>query len=131
MLHIKSRFPIFLLLVFLMPVVLTGCLSHWFVDSTSRLQVENSTEEYSIVGVDVLAEDGSSMAWIEETVLPGERSRVVEADWVGSFSLRFKFTRSTDGSGTVFTDDRKFDLDGGSLYLTVKAEGDSLTYKFR
>jgi len=132
MLRINFRAPVFFILfMFACTLLLTGCLSHWFEDSSSRLQVENSTEEFSIVGVDVLASDGSSKNWIGETILPGERSRVVEEDWVGTFTLRFRYTKSTDGSGTVVSDDQEFNLEGGSLFLSIGAEGDSLTYRFR
>lgn len=120
-----------LVAVFIFPFFLSGCISHCFLESSSRLQIENQTGKFSIVGVDVLADDGSSKSWIREMVLPGERSRVVEEDWVGNFTLRFKFTRSADGSGKVVWQDKKFELDGGSLYLSIGAKGDSLTYKFK
>lgn len=111
---------------------LSGCLSHYIEESTSRLQVENATKDYSLLAVDVVSTDGqSSRSWIKETVLPGERSRVVEEDWVGEFTLRFKYTKSTDGSGKPLEDTHKFSLEGGSLYLVVESDGDSLTYRFR
>lgn len=125
-----SRFAV-LIAILILPLVLTGCISHWFLESSSRLQIENGTEDYSIVRVDILANDGTSKKWIDEVILPGERSRVVEEDLVGEFTLRFKFTKSKDGSGKVYADDRSFDLDGGSLYMVVEADGDSLTYRFR
>lgn len=120
------------LFVLVVSVCLSGCISHYVEESTSRLQVENATEDYSILAVDVVSMDGlSSKSWIKETVLPGERSRVVEEDWVGEFTLRFKYTKSTDGSGETMVDTHKFSLEGGSLYLVVESDGDSLTYRFR
>lgn len=120
------------LFVLVVSVCLSGCISHYVEESTSRLQVENATEDYSILAVDVVSMDGqSSKSWIKETVLPGERSRVVEEDWVGEFTLRFKYTKSTDGSGETLVDTHKFSLEGGSLYLVVESDGDSLTYRFR
>ncbi|MCQ2101745.1 MAG: hypothetical protein MJY98_00775 [Fibrobacter sp.] len=115
----------------ILPLMLSGCLSHWFLESSSRLQVENATEEFSIVGIDVLGNDGSVRHWIKETVLPGERSRVEEQDLVGDFTLRVKYTRSKDGSGKILKDDQPFELEGGSLYMTVTSEDDSLVYKFK
>lgn len=116
----------------LLSLSLTGCLSHWFLDSTSRLQVENATEDCTLVGVDVKSEEGSSYKrWIEDSIEPGERSRVVEEDWVGDFTLRIRYTQSVDGSG----EEQEFvfdtELDGGSLYLVVENEGDSLKVRFR
>lgn len=114
-------------------MTLTGCLSHWFVDSSSRLQFLNSTAAKTIVGLDVMQQQDTSAfrTWIDETVLPGERSRVHEEDWVGNFKLRIRYTQSPDGSGkeSQFVFDTK--LDGGSLFLIVQDEGDSLSVYFR
>lgn len=120
-----------LAVILVVPLMLTGCLSHWFLESSSRLQIENATEEYSIVGVDVLGSDGTSVHWVTEAILPGEKSRVVEEDWVGDFKLRFKYTKSVDGSGEIIRDEQNLTLDGGSLYLVIESKGDSLTYRFR
>ena len=38
--------------------VLSGCLSHWFIDSSTRLQIENKSSK-TIVGIDIVSEDGS------------------------------------------------------------------------
>ena len=55
---------------------LTGCLSHWFLDPSTRLQVENRSSS-TIVGIDIISEDGTSVRpWIRDTIAPGERSRV-------------------------------------------------------
>ena len=70
--------------------VLSGCLSHWFTDSTTRLQIENKTN-VTFYGLDIVSEDGSSVVpWISDTLEPGERSRVYEEDWVGTFKVRLK-----------------------------------------
>ena len=112
-------------------MALTGCLSHWFIDSTTRLQVENSTEDCTLLGLDVVSEDSTYKTWIDETVLPGERSRVVEEDWVGDFTLRIRYTKSADGKGDVLTSTESLNLEGGSLYLVIKTDGDSLVWKFK
>jgi hypothetical protein len=115
-----------------MSFVLTGCLSHWFIESETRLQVENATEDYSILSLDVVSLDGSVYSsWIDETVLPGERSRVVAGDWVGEFKIRLKYTESADASGDTLVDYRMLDFDGGSMFLKVSAEKGSLKYNFR
>ena len=48
---IWKRFSIVFLLA--CSISLTGCLSHWFLESETRLQVENATEDLSIVAIDV------------------------------------------------------------------------------
>ena len=114
-------------------LTLTGCLSHWFVDSSSRLQLQNSTESKTVVGLDVVQQLDSTAfrTWIDETVLPGERSRVHEEDWVGSFKLRVRYTQSADGSGEESQLVFDTNLDGGSLFLIVQDEGDSISVRFR
>ena len=54
--------------------MLSGCLTHWLVDSTTRLQVENRSSQ-TIVGVDILAENGSGYkVWVQDTIRTGERA---------------------------------------------------------
>jgi len=104
---------------------LTGCLSHFFVDSTTRLQVENRTDA-AIVGVDVVSEDGSSVQpWIDDTIPAGERSRVYEEDWVGNFYMRVRFDKKEEARVDV-------DFEGGSLYMVVmEGEDGNIQFKFR
>lgn len=128
----KKRTAFVFVCLFALSLTLTGCLSHWFLESESRLQVENATEDYTILSVGVVSRDGSLYSpWIKEKVLPGERSRVEEGDWVGEFKIRINYTASKDGSGDTLTDNRVFDLEGGSMFLMVESSGDSLKYRFR
>lgn len=72
---------------------LTACMSHLFIDTSTRLQVENKTD-VAILGLDIISEDGSSVQpWIKETIEPGEKSKVVEEDWVGKFRVRVRFDK--------------------------------------
>ena len=72
---------------------LTACMSHVFIDTTTRLQVENKTD-VTILGVDIIAEDGTSVShWIRDAIEPGEKSKVVEEDWVGTFKVRVRFDK--------------------------------------
>ena len=78
----------------LVAISLTACMSHLFVDSTTRLQVENKTD-VAILGLDIISEDSSSVqSWISDTILPGEKSKVVEDDWVGTFRVRVRWAKS-------------------------------------
>ena len=125
--------PLFALCVFCaLSLTLTGCLSHWFIESESRLQLENATEDYSILSLGVVSLDGSIYSpWINETILPGERSRVEEGDWIGEFKIRVKYTESKDASGDTLVDYRVLDFEGGSIFLKVEAKDGKLEYKFR
>jgi hypothetical protein len=103
--------------------VLSGCLTHWFVDSTTRLQIENRSSK-TIVEIDILAEDGSYKVWIQDTIRTGEKSRVYEEDWVGSFNMRIR----TFGSDYEI---ENLMLEGGSEYMVLSDSTDgSLHYEF-
>lgn len=105
-------------------LTLSGCLTHWFLDSTTRLQIENRSSK-TVVEVDILAEDGSYNVWIQDTIRTGEKSRVYEEDWIGTFCLRIR-TLGADFN----IEDLKFD--GGSEYMVLSDSADgSLHYEFK
>ena len=94
MIHKFSSKLLSLLLLTCAALALTGCLSHWFTDSTTRLQIENRTSRV-FLGLDIVSEDGSSVIrWIQDSLPPGERSLVYESDWVGTFNIRLNFATS-------------------------------------
>lgn len=127
---------------------LTGCLSHLFVDSTTRLQVENKTDSH-IVSFGILSDDGSYWPWINDTIAPGEKSRVYEEDFVGSFHVRLQLEKGTcyepvaetkgactgdcfrDCSVTLTKEYFTVDFDGGSYYMVVKEEKGEIKLEFR
>ena len=77
----------------LVTLSLTACMSHVFIDTTTRLQVENKTD-VTILGLDIISEDGTSVQpWIRDAIEPGEKSKVVEEDWVGTFRGRVRFDK--------------------------------------
>ena len=77
----------------LVALSLTACMSHLFIDTSTRLQVENKTD-VTILGLDIVSEDGSSVrTWIRDAIEPGEKSKVVEEDWVGTFKVRVRFDK--------------------------------------
>ena len=77
----------------LVTFTLTACMSHLFIDTSTRLQVENKTD-VTILGLDIVSDDGSSVSpWIRESIEPGEKSKVVEEDWVGTFRVRVRFDK--------------------------------------
>ena len=120
--RIRSARRLALLAVFALATFgLTGCLSHWFLDPSTRLQVENRSSS-TIVGIDVVSEDGSSIRpWIRDTIAPGERSRVYEEDWVGTFNIRIRVIEPASGKASVegSYDIEDLEFDGGSEFLVV------------
>ena len=70
----------------------SGCISHWFEDSTTRLQIENRTGA-DIIEVDIVSEDGRFIRpWIQDTIRDSSVSRVYEEDWIGDFKGRILYT---------------------------------------
>lgn len=116
-----------LAMMFACCTVLSGCLSHWFLDSETRLQVQNVTDDCSIIRISVSSEDSTKFVpWISETLLPGERSHVVREDWVGEFLFRVDYTNSTDAEGDTLSEYRTIEIEGGSVYLKIGGDADSL-----
>lgn len=73
-------------------LALSGCISHWFEDSTTRLQIENRTGA-DIIEVDIVSEDGRFIRpWIRDTIRDSSVSRVYEEDWIGDFKGRILYT---------------------------------------
>ncbi len=99
--------------------VLSGCISHWFEDSTTRLQIENRTGA-DIVEIDIVSEDGSLVRpWIQDTIKDSSVSRVYEEDWVGDFKGRILYTGHRVEKGYF-----NISLSGGSLYLVFTRNPD-------
>ncbi|MBO4435843.1 MAG: hypothetical protein J5791_03035 [Fibrobacter sp.] len=135
-------------------VVLSGCLSHWFVDSSTRLQIENKSSK-TITGVDIVSDDGTEyIPWVQDTIRPGEKSRVYEEDWVGTFNIRVRtIERSTMGCAcdhleakeeifstcfcSVYINDaytvEDLEFSGGSEYVVFSdsENGHGLHYEFK
>ncbi len=98
---------------------LSGCISHWFEDSTTRLQIENRTGA-DIIEFDIISEDGrSTRPWIQDTIRDSSVSRVYEADWVGDFKGQILYVDSRVERGWF-----DISLSGGSLYLVFTRNPD-------
>ena len=114
--------------------MLSGCLSHWFVDSSTRLQIENRTD-WTITSFDIRAEDGSYWRWVKDTIAPGERSRVYEEDFVGSFKARVGLMNNScvDTDCVSQTTEKFFEVkfDGGSYYMIAKMVDGDFELEFR
>lgn len=98
--------------------LLTGCLSHWFVESEVRLQIENKTP-YTIVGVSVVSLDSTMQKnWIKDSIPPGERSSVVAGDWIGTFNLGVSYIK--EGENSIFVQIfESVELNGGSIFAQI------------
>lgn len=104
--------------------MLSGCLTHWAVDSTTRLQVENRTSQ-TIVEIGIVSEDGSAYRiWIQDTIPAGGKSLVYEADWVGTFTMQVNTAESSFRFDNI-------ELEGGSEYMVLTDSTDGLHYRFR
>ena len=103
-------------------LALSGCISHWFEDSTTRLQIENRTGA-DIIEIDIVSEDERSIRpWIQDTIKNNSVSRVYEEDWVGDFKGRILYANGL-GNG-VQKGWFDISLSGGSLYLVFTRNPD-------
>ena len=103
-------------------LALSGCISHWFEDSTTRLQIENRTGA-DIIEIDIVSEDERTVRpWIQDTIKDSSVSRVYEEDWVGDFKGRIVYANSVGASAQkgFFN----IELSGGSLYLVFTRNPD-------
>ena len=101
---------------------LSGCISHWFEDSTTRLQIENRTGA-DIIEIDIISEDERSIRpWIQDTIKHNSVSRVYEEDWVGDFRGQILYANYFgNGVQKGYFD---ISLSGGSLYLVFTRNPD-------
>ena len=117
----KMFLKLFSVLFFLLVsgLALSGCISHWFEDSTTRLQIENRTGA-DIIEIDIVSEDGLSIRpWIQDTIRDSSVSKVYEEDWVGDFKGQILYLDSRLEKGWF-----EISLSGGSLYLVFTRNPD-------
>ena len=124
----------------LVTLSLTACMSHVFIDTTTRLQVENKTD-VTILGLDIISEDGKSVQpWIRDAIEPGEKSKVVEEDWVGTFRVRVRFDKwdkygkmsltACEAKPVRVQDDVKVDLQDNFMFVALAKQSEvEVTHK--
>lgn len=117
-----------ILLLIITILLLSGCLSHWIIENEVRLQIENKTT-YTILSLNVVSLDLSMQKqWIKETLLPGERSSVVSADWIGTFNLKVSYLEygGVDTLNHIF---ESVSLEGGSVFAQISEKSGFWTFR--
>jgi hypothetical protein len=94
-----------LLFLSLLVFALSGCLTHWVVDTETRLQLDNRTS-FAVANLRVVADDGSlpQVEWIPDTLLPNSRSRVYQENMVGKFHFALSVRDSTCGDSLCWSE---------------------------
>lgn len=115
------------ILLALPATLLTACISHYFVDGDVRLQLGNSTETYTLERFSVLDSSDAELVWIDEEVLPGEKSKVHTGYYVGTFRVKLVYEQGGAEADTVF----KKNFDGGSTFLKVSEADSGLVFRFK
>lgn len=105
--------------------LLSGCVTHYVVDGSVRLQLGNATESCTIESLSVVNSNGEELKWIDETILPGESSKVKERDFVGRFRVRLAYEQEGILKDTLFQ--RHFD--GGSIFLQISEKEGALVIR--
>ncbi len=114
---------------FLGILLLSGCISHAFLDGEVRLQIENESS-VSIARLVVLSDKGTEKVWIADTLAPGEKSGVVSGSWVGTFDLGVSFQDSVSGTWkkVIFS---SVSLEGGSLFAKISQKDGEWTFNIK
>lgn len=107
----------------LLSLLFTGCVTHYVIEGTCRLQVGNDTENYTVQKVSIVSKDSSETVWIRDEILPGEKSKVVERDLVGNFTVHVQM----DALDTTF--EQRFDA--GSVFLQIRENKGVVEFKVR
>ena len=115
-------------------LLLNGCLTHWVVDSDTRLQLNNRTT-WQIASLRVVPADTSLPVyeWVPDTLLPGERGHVFSASFVGTFHFHLSVRDSLQGGDTLWRDRDLGDIrvDGGSFQWWISTAKGSLVIEQR
>jgi len=127
----KTKMGIVLIFI---PFLLNGCLTHWMMDTQTRLQVENHTSA-RIANLRIVALDGSApdISWMPDTIETNKRSRVFTEDLVGTFHFRISSEDSTCGDSMCWRDQELGDLavDGGSALWRMETSGSKIIVDVR
>lgn len=116
-----------LIILFTISLLLTGCLSHWFMETDVRLQIENKTS-YTIVAADIISLDTTiRQNWIQDTIYPGERSSVVTGNWVGTFNLGISYIKDGKKSKNIHIFE-SIDFEGGSIFAQISEKDGFWTF---
>ncbi len=107
-----SRF----LLCFILLGLFTACVSHYLIEGSVRLQLGNDTEDYTIEKFSIVSKSGRETVWIDEEILPREKSKVRERDFAGTFTAKLYYKHEGKSSDTSFV--KRFE--GGSVFLQIK-----------
>lgn len=117
------------LILILVVLALSGCLSHWFVDTETRLQVVNSTA-FPIADLRIIDPSGehSAIHWNTDTLVPGEKGRVISRELVGSFSFAISARDSLCGQDSCWRsrDLGQHEVEGGSQQWRIRSSGSKL-----
>ena len=98
------------------PVLFAGCLTHYVINGSVRLQIGNDTENYTILALSVISTSEKEYPWITEKVLPGENSKVKEEDYAGTVKIKISYEYKGIQKDTLL--EKRFD--GGSIFLQFK-----------
>lgn len=108
---------------------LSSCLSHWFVDTETRLQIVNSTA-FPIADLRIVDPTGehSAIHWNSDTLVPGEKGRVISRELVGSFSFAISARDSLCGQDSCWRSRAlgQQNVEGGSQQWRIRSSGSKL-----
>lgn len=117
-------------LLLILALSLSGCLTHWVVDTDTRLQIDNRLP-YSVADLRVYAPEGSApdIAWMPDTLVSGKRSSVYDKALVGTLFCSISTRDSLCGQDTCWRRQSlgKQDLPGGSVIWRLEPNGSAIS----
>lgn len=123
----RHLFPCFLVLGAVL--LLSGCLSHWVIDTETRLQLVNAAS-FPVADLRVVDPDGVArdIHWSTDTLAPGERGRVVSMELVGKFWFAVSARDSLCGKDSCWRAHAlgKHEVSGGSEQWRIRQSGSTL-----
>ncbi|MDR1811817.1 MAG: hypothetical protein LBQ87_03245 [Candidatus Fibromonas sp.] len=102
-------------LLFFLGTFLSSC-SHWIVETETRIQVINKTDE-EIYGLSVVSQKKELIVLVPDTVKQEKTSGVCENSWVGKFKFAIFVKNSPD---SVYLGEHE--LKGGSVRAEITGE---------
>ncbi len=123
-----------LITIAILTLLLSGCLSHWVIDTETRLQVVNTTE-FLLADIRVIDPNGiePDIHWNTDTLQPGEKGRVVTQELVGEFTFAISSRDSLCGQDSCWRTRNlgKQNVDGGSIQWRIRKSGSKLVVEAR
>ena len=110
-------------------LLLSSCISHFFIDTDTRLQIDNRLP-YAVADLRIYSPNQSApdLSWIADTIEAGKHSTVYDQPFVGNLYFSIASHDSICGQDTCWRRQSlgNLDVSGGSVLWRLEASGNSI-----